>query len=541
MNLLFRTLYSGLLVGLVFLYSGCSDDSAETPTSDLSLGSKINENNPIYGDEVQITITLTNTGPADNRTVLVQNKISTGFSYVNHNASTGAFDSSTGVWSIDSLANAKSETLVLDVIVNEEGTYEQQSEIIMSEVEDPNIENNQSSIAIVPSAPSSDLSLFQFISIEKPYFNEEIQFTIRLLNDGPSTTGVTVKDLLPSGYTYLSHESEESYDPATGLWDVSAIESGAEKFLILKVKVNESGDYNNTAEVVNSDNSDPDSTPGNNSEDEDDQVTLQVAPGLPSSLTVSTLATLNAADAIELKDGVLYASSYGQSKVYRVFGQEDFEEYLSLSKGLAGIAFDAANNMVLARYDSSDIVKINPDKEIIEIIRYVANPIAVEIDSEGNIWTNNHFNNAITKIDKNGNLDIITTANFDNSSLAFDDNEDIYVSDYESPIIRKINKQTRVESVFATLSVDGVGYITYSNGSFYATSIRDQVVLRISMDGTSEIIAGTQGESGLDDGYADRALFHNPIGIVMSEDGTKLYVAQNGGDGAIRVITGFDQ
>ncbi|MBV1922532.1 MAG: hypothetical protein KUG68_00735, partial [Flavobacteriaceae bacterium] len=64
-------------------------------------------------------------------------------------------------------------------------------------------------------------------------------------------------------------------------------------------------------------------------------------------------------------------------------------------------------------------------------------------------------------------------------------------------------------------------------------------VYQIDSVGNAERIAGIPGVSGTTDGDGNTATFNRPIGIVASEDGKTLYVAQNGGDGAIRVLTGF--
>ena len=66
------------------------------------------------------------------------------------------------------------------------------------------------------------------------------------------------------------------------------------------------------------------------------------------------------------------------------------------------------------------------------------------------------------------------------------------------------------------------------------------IIFMIDSKGRYEIIAGKQGVSGNLDGSLEEATFDRPNGIVASKDGKTLYVAQQGEEGAIRVITGFN-
>jgi len=391
----------------------------------------------------------------------------------------------------------------------------------------------------------SDLSLNMTVTDTSPYFGDNIIFSIKIINAGPETaTGVVVKDLLPSGYDYISDNglTNEVYDEITGVWTVPALSSGTSSTLNITANVNETGSYTNVAEVIAADIDDPDSVPNNNNTAEDDQDSISTSPSEPSPVQVSTyVASLSAGDGLTI-DGSenLYATNYFSDVMYKIDPDLTVSVFPGNHDGPAGMVVDDANAIYLARYNSADIIKLDINGNFLETVATgIAAPIALDFDSEGNLYTNNNVNSAITKIDAQGNTTIIPVAINNNSSLTIDDNDNIYVSDYDSGIIKKLDAITYEESTFVNLPLNngsGIGFIIYSEGYFYATSIGDNTVLMIDMNGSSEIIAGIQGVSGNTDGSGDVATFIGPNAIVASEDGMTLYVSS--GD-RIRKITGF--
>jgi uncharacterized repeat protein (TIGR01451 family) len=100
-----------------------------------------------------------------------------------------------------------------------------------------------------------------------------------------AATGVTVKDLLPVGLTFVSANPSNVYDPKTGIWTVSSLDAGANKSLQIVATINTDakGSITNYAEVQSAKPNDIDSTPGNNSSDEDDDAIVTIAVVTPRS------------------------------------------------------------------------------------------------------------------------------------------------------------------------------------------------------------------------------------------------------------------
>ena len=111
----------------------------------------------------------------------------------------------------------------------------------------------------------ADLSVTKTASTLTPNVGDNITFTITVSNAGPdAATNVTVADLLPSGYTYVSKlPSQGTYTQASGAWVIGTIANGGSATLTVTATVKDTGTYANTAQVNSVTENDPDSTPGN--------------------------------------------------------------------------------------------------------------------------------------------------------------------------------------------------------------------------------------------------------------------------------------
>ncbi len=91
--------------------------------TDLTVVKTVNSAHPIIGHTIIFTIVATNNGPNNATGVTVTDMLQSGYTYVSSTATTGTYDASTGIWTIGSLNNGKSETLTITVTVNASGDY----------------------------------------------------------------------------------------------------------------------------------------------------------------------------------------------------------------------------------------------------------------------------------------------------------------------------------------------------------------------------------------------------------------------------------
>ena len=120
---------------------------------------------------------------------------------------------------------------------------------------------------------SMDLSLTKEVDTPSVEVGNSVVFTITLENEGDlAATGVVVEDRLPNGLNYVSHNASKGYYSSDyGIWTVGDMASGEIATLSLVVKVNAEGPLTNVAEVMEHNEDDVDSTPGNDILSEDDQ------------------------------------------------------------------------------------------------------------------------------------------------------------------------------------------------------------------------------------------------------------------------------
>lgn len=95
------------------------------------------------------------------------------------------------------------------------------------------------------------------ISVNNPSApaGNNVVFTLTAINNGSSpATGVTVTDILPSGFTYLSSSaSQGTYDNTTGIWSVGALAAGDDATLTITAIVNVAGSYQNIVSISGAD------------------------------------------------------------------------------------------------------------------------------------------------------------------------------------------------------------------------------------------------------------------------------------------------
>ncbi|TWU57755.1 DUF11 domain-containing protein [Rubripirellula reticaptiva] len=288
------------------------DDQASVtvtpPVVDLSLEKTVSESRPRLGDAVTFTITTRNGGPSDATGVVVTDLLPDGFTFVDSTPSRGNYNAATGRWNVGDLASGSVATLQLVATVNRFDTLANVAEITAAgqfdsdSTPDNNIDTEDDYAAVSITPASADLSLTKSVDTAAPNVGDVVTFTLTLANAGPdTTTGVTVRDVLPAGLTLVSSTpSAGNYNSATGIWSVDSIASGADARLEIRATVVAQTERTNSAEIITSNQFDPDSTPGNGVAGEDDQASVTLTPQLVDLALTKTISdsTPNIGDSI---------------------------------------------------------------------------------------------------------------------------------------------------------------------------------------------------------------------------------------------------
>lgn len=100
-----------------------------------------------------------------------------------------------------------------------------------------------------------DRSITKTVNVVYPELNSNVVFTLKAENLGDgNAVGVSVTDLLPSGFTYISSVAPQgtSYDPGSGIWTIGDLASNASMSLKITAKVVKTGQNVNTATITGS-------------------------------------------------------------------------------------------------------------------------------------------------------------------------------------------------------------------------------------------------------------------------------------------------
>ncbi len=147
-----------------------------------------------------------------------------------------------------------------------------------------------------PPTVYADLSLTKAVSNAAPAFGATINYVLTAANaaaPSQSATGVTVRDVLPLGVSFVSATGTGTFNNSTGIWTVGTLAPGASASITITVTVTATSGATviNGAEIAASSIVDLDSTPNNASTTEDDDAFVSfTVSGTPTAGTPPTLS-----------------------------------------------------------------------------------------------------------------------------------------------------------------------------------------------------------------------------------------------------------
>ena len=126
----------------------------------------------------------------------------------------------------------------------------------------------------------ADLSLTKTVSNSSPTNGSAISYTLTVTSAASPTstataTGITVQDILPAGFSFVSATGTGTYSSGTGVWSVGSLAPGASASITINGTVTATaGTVTNVAQITASSMADPDSTPNNGVTTEDDYASV---------------------------------------------------------------------------------------------------------------------------------------------------------------------------------------------------------------------------------------------------------------------------
>ncbi len=192
-----------------------------------------------------------------------------------------------------------------------------------------------------------------------------------------------------------------------------------------------------------------------------------------------------------------------------------------------------------------------------------SSPVGLAVDGAGNLYVTDAFNATIRKITpaavvstvagsaaNRGGADGTGAAarfNYPNG-VAVDTAGNLYVADTYNDTIRKITPNGVVTTLAGSAGISGATDLTGSNalfnqpygvamdgaGNVYVADTGNGTIRKITPDGAVTTVAGMAGIAGLGDGAGSSALFNQPHGLWVDSAGN-IYVADTG-NAALRKI-----
>jgi len=277
---------------------------------------------------------------------------------------------------------------------------------------------------------------------------------------------------------------------------------------------------------------------------------LVLAATFAFSASAQLVSTLSFSEEIEVdglyagQDGFLYAAGGFQGEsVYRIAPDGTVTELASDLDGPIHMVLDDQGILYVSTWNDASIHRIYPNGVVEKAATVDPYPGGMAIGPDGWIYIAHgppSDPGGISRIDDEATVERIASGDgIDRPvGIAFDDAGNLYAANLYDSNINKIDRSGNV-TLFATVPPSfqfTTGHMVYHDGYLYTSHISENKILRISMNGTVEVLAGT-GEAGHQDGDLSGASFRNPNGITMSPDGNTLYISSIGSHTGVRAIS----
>ncbi|MBX2997504.1 MAG: DUF11 domain-containing protein [Caldilineaceae bacterium] len=220
------------------------------PAADLSLVQIFSDETPNVGDSLTIVLQVSNSGPDTATDIQVRYLIpSLMIGAAVTPQGTTSYSTTTGIWTIPSLASGSSTTLSINRALSASGVLTSQGEIIASSLFDPdstpnngigNGEDDETSVVkTIPTA--ADLEVTKAVNAGPFREGSTVFYTLQVRNNGPDpATGVVVTETLPAELQFLTFAfagNPSTYHVGTDAWNVGNLAVGETKTLFISTRV----------------------------------------------------------------------------------------------------------------------------------------------------------------------------------------------------------------------------------------------------------------------------------------------------------------
>lgn len=241
---------------------------------DIAVAISVDNAAPTLGDTIRYTIDASKISVTNATGVAIQVTLPPQLSFAGgQSASAGSYNSTTGVWTLGNALNTSNQALSFNATVdntNSGNPITTSAALSAVNENDNNVANNSDSVDIVATLAVADLEMTAAsLSPSNIFLNDTTTLNITVANNesfGINTVSVT--NLVPAGFTYVSHtESAGTFNTTTGIWNIGTLGGTATATLTLTLEAtdvaleNSTVSYSPTVDSVTIN----DSLPANNS------------------------------------------------------------------------------------------------------------------------------------------------------------------------------------------------------------------------------------------------------------------------------------
>ena len=232
-------------------------------TIDLSLAKTASTPSALVGDTLTYTLAVTNLSTTDDARngITIVDTLPAGVSFLSAADRIGSWSCSASGATVTCSTGSDAKkvgtspnTLSVDLLVRLPATAgmltntASMSTAPSSGVYDPPA-NNSASVATTLLYPTTDIAVAKSVNTATPALGGNVIFTVTVSNPGPNAaTNLRLLDALPGELALVSTSATQgSYDPATGLWYVGTLASGASARLTVTATTSQTGVSTNQA------------------------------------------------------------------------------------------------------------------------------------------------------------------------------------------------------------------------------------------------------------------------------------------------------
>ena len=215
-----------------------------------------------------------------------------------------------------------------------------------------------------------------------------------------------------------------------------------------------------------------------------------------------------------MADPVLYLSTFGDNKIYKVLPDGSKTLFGPSLGGGSGLAFDTAGNLYADTYNTGTVLKIAPNGSSTLFASGMSSPYGMVFDTSGNLYVANSGNGTISKITAGGVVSTYASGLNQPLEIAIDSSNNIYSANPALGTIVKITTDQVVHPFISGLTTPSI-MVFDSAGTLYAS--------RVTGPGGTEAIGKYDSNGNFISDFA-QGLAGNLYYMTFGQD-TNMYVS----------------